>query len=118
MVLVLKRIDQAGDGVRGVMFVPGQTDKIKQPIATLEHSQYLIPEGIYNVTMTHSPRFGKIMPLIDVPKRAGIRIHIGSKPQHSTGCVLVTNSGYDSVKALIKQGLKDNRSVFLKVLNS
>ena len=118
MVLVLKRIDQAGDGVRGVMFVPGQTDRIKQPIATLEHSQYLIPEGTYNVTLTHSPKFGKIMPLIDVPKRAGIRIHIGSKPQHSTGCVLVTNSGYDSVISLIKYGLIANKSVSLKVLNS
>lgn len=117
MVLVLKRIDQAGDGVRGVMFVPGRTDRIRQPIATLEHTRYLIPEGIYNVTMTRSPKFGKVMPLIDVPKRAGIRIHVGSKPIHSTGCVLVTNSGYDFVSALIKQGLKDNRSVLLKVFN-
>lgn len=118
MVLVLKRIDQAGDGVRGVMFVPGNTDKIRQPIATLENARYLIPEGTYNVTLTHSPKFGKVMPLIDVPKRAGIRIHTGSIPQHSTGCVLVTNSGYDSVTALIKQGLKDGRDVFLKVLNN
>jgi len=117
MVLVLKRIDQAGEGVRGVMFVPGQTENIKQPIATLENSKYLIPEGTYNVTLTHSPKFGKIMPLIDVPKRAGIRIHKGSMPKHSTGCVLVTSSGYDAVWALIWKGLQNNGSVFLKVLN-
>ncbi|GHT51268.1 hypothetical protein AGMMS49990_05200 [Endomicrobiia bacterium] len=51
---------------------------------------YAIPAGEYKVEVTDSERFGRPMPLIkNVPDRDGIRFHQGSKPKHSTGCVLV-----------------------------
>ena len=57
---------------------------------TLENEDCLIPEGSYPLKMTWSPKFRKLMPEIcDVPERTGIRIHLGSKPQHSAGCVLL-----------------------------
>lgn len=57
---------------------------------TLENADFLIPAGTYPLKMSWSPKFKKDMPEIaGVPEREGIRIHLGSKPEHSTGCVLV-----------------------------
>lgn len=82
----LKRVSRAGKAVRGSMRVNGRD------IATLENADYIIPDGTYTVSVTYSPRFKKMMPLIStVPGRSGIRIHGETKPEHSTGCVLVSN---------------------------
>lgn len=64
------------------------------PIApTLENSDCMIPALIYKTQVTRSPRFGKLLPeLVQVPGRTGIRIHYGTKPKHSTGCILITSS--------------------------
>ena len=60
--------------------------------ATLENTDYVIPAGRYRVIVTLSPKFGTPMPLLlGVKGRSGIRIHYGTKPSHSLGCVLITN---------------------------
>ncbi len=60
--------------------------------ATLENKDYVIPAGRYKVIVTLSPKFKKPMPLLlGVKGRSGIRIHFGTKPAHSLGCVLITN---------------------------
>ena len=80
----LTRIKRNGMAVRGIMRVNGRD------IATLENADYIIPEGTYPVSVTFSPRFKRMLPLIgSVPGRSGIRIHRGTKPEHSKGCVLV-----------------------------
>ena len=79
---------------------------------TLERVGYQIPALCYPVRVTHSPKFKRLLPLVcNVPRlpianseasnrakpvqypaaqcRTGIRIHRGTKPEHSTGCVLV-----------------------------
>lgn len=49
-----------------------------------------IPEGEYNVSLTFSTRFKKILPLLhDVPEFAGVRIHGGNNKAHTHGCILV-----------------------------
>ena len=73
-----------------------------QKIDTLENADYIIPAGRYPLRKTWSPRFKKFMPEIcDVPERDGIRIHMGTKPEHSTGCVLVSYMGLETIKAFI-----------------
>ena len=58
---------------------------------TLENADYLVPALIYKVQVTQSPRFKRLLPiLIQVPGRSGIRVHRGTQPQHSHGCILVS----------------------------
>lgn len=58
---------------------------------TLENADYLIPVLVYKVSVTQSPKFRRLLPLLNqVPGRTGIRFHRGTKPEHSKGCILVS----------------------------
>lgn len=49
-----------------------------------------IPEGTYEMVLSYSPRFKKILPeILNVPNFTGIRIHCGNSSADSSGCVLV-----------------------------
>lgn len=49
-----------------------------------------IPEGKYEIELTHSPRFKKILPeILNVPNFSGIRIHTGNSSKDTEGCILV-----------------------------
>ena len=101
MIIPLIRQKAKGKAVPGIMTVECANGVFTIP--TLENADYIIPEGIYPLKMTWSPKFKKFMPEIcNVPERDGIRIHCGTKPEHSQGCVLVQNQGaLETVKASI-----------------
>ena len=105
----LKRVSREGKAVHGIMRVNGRD------IATLENADYIIPDGTYTVLVTYSPRFKKMMPLIgNVPGRSGIRIHGGTKPEHSTGCVLVSNpKDREKITEFINQNKQNNEKTFI-----
>ena len=95
----LTRKTRNGKAVHGTIVLP-----FEQPIegATLENADHLIPSGTYPLKKTWSPRFKKMMPEIcDVRERNGIRIHLGTKPEHSTGCVLVDYATYANLNVLL-----------------
>lgn len=48
-----------------------------------------IPAGTYAISIYPSPRFQRLMPLLDVPGHSGIEIHWGNYPKDSHGCILV-----------------------------
>jgi hypothetical protein len=53
------------------------------------HGQTAIPEGRYEIAITYSNRFKKMLPLLlDVPAFAGIRIHPGNVAADTEGCLL------------------------------
>ena len=57
---------------------------------TLERVGYQIPALCYHLAVTQSPKFRRLLPIVqNVPQRSGIRFHRGTKPEHSTGCILV-----------------------------
>ena len=52
--------------------------------------QTAIPVGIYTVLLTYSPKYKKVMPLINnVKGYSGIRIHSGNSSKDTEGCLLV-----------------------------
>jgi hypothetical protein len=73
-------------------------------VRTLENRDFIIPEGTYPLKSTWSPRFKKFLPEIcDVPERTGIRIHMGNRPEHSQGCILVNAHDLANTQAFINQ---------------
>ena len=94
---------------------------------TLERKGVEIPALCYHVAVTQSPKFKRLLPLVTgVPRtpqsgygtatpigrangamgyRQGIRIHRGSKPEHSSGCVLVVGDNKNDNTANLRGNL-------------
>ena len=67
---------------------------------TMENADYLIPALVYKVAVTMSPKFGRLLPVLQqVPGRTGIRFHRGCRPEHSEGCILVSRADEQTVTA-------------------
>lgn len=94
--LELVRFFKGGRYTIGRLSIDGMAfcDTLEPAVA----SGIIIPEGEYTVKMTYSPKFRRILPLIDVPGREGIRIHRGNTVNDTTGCVLV---GYNTQKGVV-----------------
>ena len=85
MYIQLIRNQPKGSGITGRLVIDGRWF-----CSTLEREGYEIPALCYPVRVTQSPKFKRLLPLVtDVPQRSGIRFHVGTKPEHSTGCILV-----------------------------
>mgnify|MGYP000915978695 CR=1 FL=1 len=110
MELTLKREVFTDKSTIGSLFVNGVFEcyiledpdrglKQDMPLAEIErlkkYGVTAIPYGKYKVVRTKSERFSLkaghtvIMPLLlDTPGYAGVRIHIGNKPEDTLGCLL------------------------------
>ena len=101
MYIKLIRNQAQGNAITGRLVIDGRWF-----CNTLERVGYQIPALCYHVAVTQSPRFKRRLPIVqNVPRlpiggtpsnspsplayRTGIRIHRGTKPEHSTGCILV-----------------------------
>lgn len=87
------------------------------PIApTLENRDYLIPALIYKVSVTNSPKFHRPLPVLNaVPGRSGIRIHRGTKPEHSKGCILVSSDIESRLTNTLLQEQNHNEPSYLEI---
>ena len=83
---------------------------------TLERVGYQIPAICYPVRVTQSPRFKRLLPIVqNVPQRSGIRFHRGTKPQHSTGCILIPADKEKALTDLILQAQQSHEEIILEV---
>ena len=85
MLIRLIRNQPQGSAITGRLVINGRWF-----CNTLERVGYQIPALCYHLVVTQSPKFRRLLPIVqNVPQRSGIRFHRGSKPEHSTGCILV-----------------------------
>ena len=108
----LIRTSKAVKAIWGKMFLGGVVGEI----TTLENVDYVIPDGTYPVSVTFSPRFQKNLPLIDkVPGRSGIRIHTGTRPEHSQGCVLVSARDKEKIIEYLTKNKANNEETHITI---
>ena len=95
---------------------------------TLERDGVEIPALCYHVCVTQSPKFKRLLPLVqNVPRtgdkakgdkamRQGIRFHVGSKPEHSTGCILVPDREIEELlTATLLESQNNHEEIILEV---
>lgn len=92
------------DYTLGQMFINERyfCDTLEPPVRELKiPNETAIPYGRYQVLVTHSPKFGRPLPLIkNVPKFEGVRIHRGNSVKDTSGCILVGE--WDGNKSLVR----------------
>lgn len=133
MNILIKRIAKKDNYTIGKLYINGQyfcdtledkdrglkqTDNIISIKAKKIFGKTAIPMGKYNVVLSYSPKFKKILPLVDNVKGfSGIRIHQGNTADDTEGCILVGKNNIvgmvthseDTLKALMKKlNVNDN----------
>ena len=123
MKVLVKRIYKGDTYTIGRMFIDGQyvCDTLEDPVRSLNeyedkvYGKTAIPEGVYQVKLTYSPRFKKILPeILNVQFFSGIRIHAGNTAEDSEGCILV---GENKVKGKVINSKKTLEKL-MKILKS
>ena len=112
MYIRLIRNEAKGNAITGRLVIDGRWF-----CNTLERKGVEIPALCYHVAVTQSPRFKRLLPIVqNVPQRSGIRIHRGSKPEHSTGCVLVPDRvTEDNLTQIILKAQQEHEEIILEV---
>jgi len=89
----VKRVAKKSDYTIGKLYIEGQylCDTLEDAVRPEKiQGKTAIPEGTYQVIMSMSNRFKKVMPLLlDVPNYAGVRIHSGNTAKDTEGCILL-----------------------------
>jgi hypothetical protein len=132
MYLKLIRNKANGSAITGRLVIDGRWF-----CNTLERVGYQIPALCYHVAVTHSPKFKRLLPLVTgVPRtpqsgygtatpigrangaigyRQGIRFHRGTKPEHSTGCILLPNRETEDKLTNLLKNTQDHEEIILDI---
>jgi hypothetical protein len=128
--MLLRRETFTEKSTIGRLFINGRficytlEDVVRAPGIKIK-KQTAIDEGCYNVRLTMSNRFKRVLPIIDnVPNFSGIRIHGGNFAKNTEGCILVgTNKGKDVIwgsskelREILKE-LSGYSQIFLSIHN-
>lgn len=124
MYIKLIRNQPKGSAITGRLVINGRCF-----CNTLERVGYQIPAICYPIRVTQSPRFKRLLPIVqNVPRlpiansqspiayRSGIRFHRGTKPQHSTGCILIPADKELELTNLLKQA-QTHEEIILEVID-
>ena len=134
MQLKLNRIFKTNTFTIGELYINEKyvTDTLEdrvRPEGEKVYGKTAIPEGTYEVKLTHSPRFKKILPeILNVPNFSGIRIHTGNSSKDTEGCILVgtwdgekedwvgnSRIAFDELMALLEEAPNNKEKVTITV---
>lgn len=92
MQLTLKRKIYTTNSTIGELSVDGKFEcfVLEDPVRPEKiKGETAIPAGTYGIIVTQSPRFKRLLPLLeDVPNYEGVRIHTGNTAANTEGCLL------------------------------
>ena len=103
MKLKLTRLETTDYGVFGHLEVDGFD------CGTLERDDKLIPTGVYKITMYDSPHNRCVVPLLHVPGREMIEIHVANWETQLEGCIAVG-------KKRENRGITESRKAFNELM--
>lgn len=137
MQLKLNRIFKTNTFTIGELYINEKyvTDTLEdrvRPEGEKVYGKTAIPEGTYEVKLTHSPRFKKILPeILNVPNFSGIRIHTGNSSKDTEGCILVgtwdgekedwvgnSRIAFDELMSLLEEATNNKEKITITVNNS
>lgn len=134
MELTLNRIFLGGSATIGELLINDKhlcdtlEDRVR-PEGEKVYGKTAIPEGKYEIELTHSPRFKKILPeILNVPNFSGIRIHTGNSSKDTEGCIIVgtwdgekedwvgnSRIAFDELMALLEEATNNKEKVTITV---
>ena len=138
MVLEVKRKQKLTACTIGEMYINGvfkwytMEDKVREIVGRPVEKwkvprETAIPSGEYEVVISMSTRFKKLMPeILNVPGFAGIRIHCGNTAADTEGCILLGKTKLpesigDSKKALdeffpmLQKAISEKQKIILRI---
>lgn len=119
MILTLVRRERIGSATVGDLSVNGRFECFT--LEDLERQKKIpgetaIPKGTYQILLTMSPRFHRVLPLlVNVPGFDGIRIHPGNTDKDTEGCILV---GTGIVNGALTSSRVAFDRLYLKLVNA
>lgn len=134
MQLKLNRIFKTNTFTIGELYINEKyvTDTLEdrvRPEGEKVYGKTAIPEGKYEIELTHSPRFKKILPeILNVPNFSGIRIHTGNSSKDTEGCIIVgtwdgekedwvgsSKIAFDKLMSLLEEATNNKEKVTITV---
>lgn len=135
MNLRLYRFHSSPDDTLGLLYLD---DKFSAFTVEDEHrdkkiyGETRIPAGTYEIKLTNSPKFGRMMPeIVGVSDFTGIRIHSGNDEGDTEGCIVLGNaarfnhggksrvedskSAVERIEPLIISALRGGEKVYLTI---
>ena len=111
MYIRLIRNEAKGNAITGRLVIDGRWF-----CNTLARKGVEILPLCYHVAVTMSPKFRRLLPIVqNVPSRSGIRFHRGTRPEHSTGCILLSKEKEIELTQLILKAQQEYEEIILEV---
>lgn len=127
MILTLTRTQSTSHETLGQLYLDQELfcDTIEPPSQpNTIHPKGCISEGWYEINITHSPKFKRLLPILRrVPNFEGIRIHAGNNCHHTAGCILVgerewRRSNDQKIQPILVQSRKTETILVEQLLNA
>ena len=88
--MIIQRLNSPSDRTNGIVTLPDGTKypSLERPWLNNQTSISCIPAGHYKFKRDTHGRF-QWFEVLDVEGRTNIEMHLGTKPRHSEGCILL-----------------------------